>query len=77
MKYDLGRDLTSYLETMETEMDNLGDRISDSDCMTFLLKTLPEHFVEINENLTQTLLAVEDDDFDIFEAKQNKNAVIK
>ena len=77
MKYDLGRDLAAYLDTMETEMDKLGDRISDSDCMIFLLKTLPEHFVEINENLTKTLLAVEDDDYDIIEAKQGKNAVAK
>ena len=43
-KYDLAKDMTSYLQKIDDEMR----RINDSDCMAFLLKKMPEHFGEIN-----------------------------
>jgi hypothetical protein len=39
-KYDLGKDMSAYLQKIQDEM--IG--INDADCMAFLLKTLPEHF---------------------------------
>ena len=53
-KYDLGNDVEDYLSTMEE--DDEWKKVSDSDCMAFLLTKLPENFKHINDSLKGTLL---------------------
>ena len=48
-KYDLGNDVDEYLSTMEE--DDEWKKVSDSDCMAFLLNKLPENLKFINESL--------------------------
>ena len=53
-KYDLGNDVDEYLSTMEE--DDEWKKVSDADCMAFLLNKLPENLKLINDNLKGTLL---------------------
>jgi len=53
-KYDLGNDVEDYLSTMEE--DDEWKKVSDSDCMAFLLTKLPENLKHINDSLKGTLL---------------------
>ena len=73
MKYDLGKDLQAYLDTMQNGMEKLS--ISDNDCINFILQQLPEHFNHINETLQGTLLQPVEENFEIEEKRKAKSKV--
>ena len=50
--------MTEYLSTMEE--DEEWKRVSDADCLTFLLKAIPSRLEEINASLKGKLLANEE-----------------
>lgn len=70
---ELGEHLTEYLSTMEE--DDEWKRVSDADCLEFLLKAIPERLEEVNAALKGKLLSEEAQSYEVIKANQKKQEV--
>ena len=66
---ELGNDLEEYLTTMEGEE---WQQVSDADCLTYLLKAIPERLEEINGTLKTKLLENEEESYEVRQANEKK-----
>ena len=67
---ELGEHLNDYLSTMEE--DDEWKKVSDSDCLEFLLKAIPERLEEVNSALKSKLLSEEAQSYEVIKANQKK-----
>ena len=66
----MGEHLNDYLSTMEE--DDEWKKVSDSDCLEFLLKAIPERLEEVNSALKSKLLSEEAQSYEVIKANQKK-----
>ena len=70
---ELGENLDDYLSTMEDNEE--WKRVSDADCMDFLLKQIPERLEHINTQLKTKLLSAEEQSYEVIQANAKKQKV--
>ena len=54
------------------EEDDEWKKVSDSDCLEFLLKAIPERLEEVNSALKSKLLSEEAQSYEVIKANQKK-----
>ena len=72
---ELGGDLDEYLSTMEDNEE--WKRVSDADCMDFLLKSIPERLEHVNTQLKTKLLTADEQSYEIIQANAKKQKVLE